>query len=125
MADIEVDIVVDDATNVTVASPPSVDLTTFEQPFTVVVIPEQGRTGPTGPPGNATPVHNENPTGTRDGSNTVFGTLFDYVPLSTSVYVNGLREFLGDGYTESGPAQITLSDPPGSTDNIRIDYLVQ
>jgi hypothetical protein len=91
----------------------------------VILVPVPGGQGPQGAPGNASPVYNETPSGVRDGINTVFVTINTFLPGSTAVYLNGLRETPGDCYVESPPAMIVFDEPPSSADKIRVDYLIQ
>lgn len=88
---------------------------------TVILVPVPGGAGEPGPPGDNTPVYNETPAGDQDGVNTVFTLAATFKANSTRIYLNGLRE---TNYTESGAAEITFDDPPLSTDNISIDYLI-
>jgi hypothetical protein len=60
----------------------------------------------------------------QDGVNTAFTTAYSFRDGSTAVYLNGLREFRSDGYTESAPNTIILNDPPSSLDRLTIDYIV-
>lgn len=62
--------------------------------------------------GSGTPVRNETFTGTVDGTNTVFTTASNFIAGSTQVYHNGMRQQLGDDYTETGPNEITFSVAP-------------
>jgi len=91
----------------------------------VILVPVPGAQGPAGPAGNGTQVFNETPTGTVDGSNAVFTTAHAFQPGSTAVYINGLRERLGVGYTETTSTSLTFSQPPTSGDELIIDYLMQ
>lgn len=93
-------------------------------PSSLPFLPSPGPRGPTGPAGNNAPVYNETPGGVINGSNTVFTTAYNYQPDSIRVYFNGLREFNGEGYTESGPNTITFSEPLLSGDILRVDYLI-
>jgi hypothetical protein len=69
-------------------------------------------------------VNNEIPTGTINGSNTVFTTAYNFISSSTQLYLNGLRLKPGasNDYTESSTNQITFSSPPQSGDSLLIDY---
>lgn len=62
--------------------------------------------------GSGTPVRNETLSGTVDGVNTVFTTSFNFISGSTAIYHNGMRQQLGDDYTETGPNEITFSYAP-------------
>lgn len=73
-------------------------------------------------------VAGETPTGTVDGSNTVFTTLRDFEEGTLKVYLNGqrVREGGTEDYTTSGGNTITFNDPPedvpGNPDVILVDY---
>lgn len=73
--------------------------------------------------GSSTQVFGEAPSGTQDGTNDTFTVAHGFVSGSTCVYRNGLRERVGDGYTESSP-QIVFSTAPLPTDVIEVDYLI-
>lgn len=90
----------------------------------VILVPVPGGQGPTGPAGDNSPVYNEVLSGALNGINTAFSTANDFKPGSTRVCINGLREQLGIGYTETGPAQITFDDPPLPDDILTIDYVI-
>jgi hypothetical protein len=60
-------------------------------------------------------------TGAKDGVNTTFTTTFSFLPGSTAVYLNGLRE---SGYAESGSSTIVFEDPPQSGDTLVVDYFI-
>src|SRR4051812_24017041 len=94
-------------------------------PSSLPFLPSPGPRGPTGPAGDNAPMFNEVPAGTKDGVNTVFTTANAYVGGTTAVYLNGLREFVGEGYIESAPNTIVLSDPPSTIDKLTVDYIVQ
>jgi hypothetical protein len=81
----------------------------------------QGIQGIQGLPGDGVPVVGEQPTGTKDGVNTVFTTASVFRAGTTAVYLNGLREFY---YAETGASEITLEDAPESSDSLRIDYVI-
>ena len=98
------------------AAPPESSLLPF--------LPSPGPRGPTGPSGEGAQIFGETPTGAQDGVNTTFTTQYSFRPESTAVYLNGLREFRGDAYTESAPNTIVLDDPPSSLDRLTIDYIV-
>lgn len=68
-------------------------------------------------------VYNEIPTGSLNGVNTVFGTEFNYLTNSLSVYLNGIRQVRTAGhYSESGTNNFTMSEPPLAGDILLIDY---
>lgn len=93
-------------------------------PTSLTFLPSPGPRGQVGPAGDNAPVYGEIPGGALNGVNTIFTTANPYVPGSTAVYLNGLREFLGEGYDEVGPNSINFTDAPLSADRIRIDYIV-
>lgn len=65
----------------------------------------------------------EIPSGSKNGTNTVF-TLAHLPTVGTvTVYRNGLREHPGVGYTVSGTA-LTFSTAPLADDDIFVDYLM-
>jgi hypothetical protein len=67
-------------------------------------------------------VYNEVPSGTADGVNTVFTTVYTPVSGSTQLYRAGLRMTpAGVDYTQSG-STLTFVIAPASGDNILIDY---
>lgn len=106
---------------------PAVDLGTLDPTHPVGIVIAQGQPGqrgPTGPSGEGAQIFGETPGGAQDGSNLVFTTADPFRPNSTAVYLNGLREFRGEGYTESAPNTIVFDDPPSSLDRLTIDYIV-
>jgi hypothetical protein len=64
----------------------------------------------------------ETPTGTVNGSNTVFTTAATYVSGKISVYVNGIRQKKTTDYTESSTTTITFTTAPSTGDVILVDY---
>jgi hypothetical protein len=90
----------------------------------VILVPVPGGEGPTGPAGDGAQVFGETLTG-ADGATTVFTTAHPYRPNSTAIYLNGLREFHTEAYTETSSTTVTFSDPPLSGDSIRVDYIIQ
>jgi len=79
--------------------------------------------GAPGPPGTGTQIFNETPTGAVDGANPVFTTAHAFRADSTVVYINGLRERLNIGYTETTSTSITFTQAPTVGDELIIDYL--
>lgn len=69
-------------------------------------------------------VSGEVPSGTLNGTNVTFTLSNTFIPISTSVFRNGLRERLSVGYTESAPNQLVFSTAPSSSDLITVDYLL-
>jgi hypothetical protein len=110
--------------DIAVAPPPQIPVstTTPSNPVGFLVVP--GPPGSRGQPGTNVQVVGEVPTGVRDGRNDTFTTDYIFISGSTVVYRNGLREYLGLGYIESGSRVILFSEPPAGDDDIRIDYLV-
>lgn len=70
-----------------------------------------------------TRIVGEVPAGNIDGTNVAFTTAFNFTAGSTEVYLNGLREHLGEGYVEVGDNEILLSDAPQSTDDLVVCYV--
>jgi hypothetical protein len=64
------------------------------------------------------------PTGTINGSNTVFTTTQSFDADTTMVYLNGLRLSRGIDYSETTDTTITLTLAPGSGDVVTMDYLL-
>jgi hypothetical protein len=87
----------------------------------VVAIP--GIAGPAGLPGNGAGVFNEIPSGIKNGANLTFTLAFTPQSGSTQVHRNGLREYLGIGYSES-VANIVFTTAPLVTDVLTVDYLI-
>lgn len=87
----------------------------------VLVAAVPGRRGAQGPPGEGSPTFGEIPTGAKNGINTVFTTAAEFRTGTTTVYLNGIREF---HYVETDVDAITFTDPPLSSDDIHIDYIV-
>lgn len=68
----------------------------------------------------------EVPTGTIDGTNTVFTTSTSYIGTSLAVFVNGVRQSMAEGhYTETTPSSgiFTFADAPLVGDNIVVTYM--
>lgn len=64
------------------------------------------------------------PTGTINGSTTVFTTAQNFDSGTTMVYLNGLRQARGTDYTETSDSTITMASPPVSGDELTMDYLL-
>lgn len=94
-------------------------------PSSLPFLPSPGPRGPIGPAGDNAPIFNETPIGVKDGVNLVFEVVYPFVPGTTAVYLNGLREFPGDGYTESAPNMIVFDEAPSALDKVTVDYIVQ
>ena len=64
--------------------------------------------------------------GTVNGANLVFATTYDYLPGSTQVFVNGLKQRAGIDFLEKGVNEIMFSEAPmntGFTDHLTIVYI--
>ncbi|HET8885868.1 MAG TPA: hypothetical protein VFM70_05890 [Salinimicrobium sp.] len=68
------------------------------------------------------PVIGETPTGVIDGVNTTFTTAKPFATGKTSLYLNGIRQHLGDDYTEVGNGAVEFIIAPEVDDKIIIDY---
>jgi hypothetical protein len=126
MADLELKVTIPYTFNVKAAPVQPVTVTPGAPEVILVPVPGgKGDKGDTGASGDGAQVFGETPTGAMDGTNLVFTVANPFKPGTTAVYLNGLREFSGDAYTETTSTSITFSDPPFSGDTIRIDYIVQ
>ena len=61
-------------------------------------------------------------TGAVNGSNKLFITSHDFIALSPHVYLNGVRQFRGEDYSEQGVNQLYFNTAPFSGDKIIVDY---
>jgi hypothetical protein len=72
-------------------------------------------------------VYNEVATGTIDNSNTVFTSAVAFATGKLRVYLNGVRQVLGDDYTVTDTDEITFTfapkAAPGNPDVVTFDYL--
>lgn len=70
-------------------------------------------------------ILNETPTGSINGINLVFSTIYNYRTNSTQLFMNGIRMKLGDDYTELGTNQIQfiIGSVPFTNDSLIIDYI--
>lgn len=72
-------------------------------------------------------IYNEVMTGTIDGSNKVFTTAATFATGKLRVYLNGVRQILGDDYTVTDVDEITFTfapkGSPGNPDVVTCDYL--
>jgi|SRR5215831_485971 len=73
--------------------------------------------------GGAVAVIGETPSGTINGSNVNFTTAHPFQFVSTSLYLNGLRQEIPDDYVETSNQILTFVVAPISGDKIRVDYL--
>lgn len=122
MPTIELDIEIPDLADVEVETPDTE--ITPSGGAVVVVVATPGPPGSQGPPGQGFPIFGEQLSGTINGTNLVFTTAAAYQAGTTAVYLNGIREPRGVGYTESGASQITFTSAPLVDDDIRIDYVL-
>lgn len=67
---------------------------------------------------------NEQPTGTVNGTTTVFTTLRPYIASSLQVYIDGIMQRRGTDYTETTPStgSFTMSAAPLTGQSILVDY---
>lgn len=72
-------------------------------------------------------TYNEVMGGTINGTNKVFTTAVNFTTGKLRVYLNGVRQILGDDYTVTGVNQITFTfapkGAPGNPDVVTCDYL--
>jgi len=68
-------------------------------------------------------IDDETPTGTVDGSNTIFTLANSPIPTSVKVYVGGSRQRVTEDYTLSGRT-ITFTLAPTTNDIILVDYRI-
>lgn len=72
-------------------------------------------------------IYNEVATGAIDNSNTVFTSAATFATDKLRVYLNGIRQILGDDYTVTGINEVTFTFPPkaapGNPDIVTFDYL--
>lgn len=59
--------------------------------------------------------------GTKNNNNRIFQTSNQFISGTTKVYLNGLKEGY---YVESDVNEITLEEPPHSTDVLTIEYFI-
>jgi len=107
-----------------------IDLSAVEEPVTIEV-PADDPITLEAVPGDVT-INNdwieETLIGTIDGVNKVFTTQNNFQSGKTRVYINGLKQKLGVGYTETGSNQITFSEAPsnnGFNDELIINYIME
>lgn len=70
-------------------------------------------------------VIGEIPSGPINGSNATFTTLYNFIPESVKVYVNGLNQKKPTHFNTIGSNTITLADSPMTGDILLIDYQIQ
>lgn len=73
-------------------------------------------------------IYNEVATGTIDNSNTVFTSAQAFTTGKLRVYLNGVRQILGDDYTVTDVDEVTFTfapkSAPGNPDIVTFDYLI-
>ena len=57
-----------------------------------------------------------------NGIRTDFSPSHEFILLSTHVYLNGVRQFLGNDYSEKDGNVISFTTPPFTGDSIIVDY---
>ena len=72
--------------------------------------------------GSFNDVKNEIPSGIINGVNTVFNTLFTFVPGSLEVFSNGLLQKEVDEFSVIGPTTIALTFSPKVGEIISVNY---
>ena len=60
--------------------------------------------------------------GTVNGVNKLFATSHAFINLTPQVYLNGVRQYRGEDYTEQGDNQIFFTTAPFTGDKIIVDY---
>jgi hypothetical protein len=60
--------------------------------------------------------------GQLNGSNKVFITTYQFIDQSTHIYLNGIRQFLGEDYIEMSDKRISFTTAPFTGDKIIADY---
>lgn len=65
----------------------------------------------------------EIPSGSINGSNTVFTTAYNVFGTSIDVYLNGLLQKRTDDYTFTSPNTITFTIAPPTGSNLLCDYI--
>lgn len=68
-------------------------------------------------------INNETPSGSVNGSNTLFITAYPYKNQTLSVYLNGAKLSLSTDYILLVPQQFQFLIPPMTNDIIRIEYV--
>jgi hypothetical protein len=61
-------------------------------------------------------------TGAVNGVNKLFATSHVFIHLTPQVYLNGVRQYRGEDYTEQGDNQIYFTTAPYTGDKIIVDY---
>jgi hypothetical protein len=82
-----------------------------------------GSMGGGGGGGGITAVYGEIPTGTINGVNTIFSTIFAFTPNLLAVFLNGIRLRRTNDYTEIGSNTFQLVTAPLSGDSLSVDYI--
>ena len=60
--------------------------------------------------------------GAVNGVNKLFATSHVFINLTPQVYLNGVRQYRGEDYTEQGDNQISFTTAPFTGDKIIVDY---
>lgn len=68
-------------------------------------------------------VNDEIPSGSINGTNTLFTTAFAFKGTSLSIYLNGVKLMGGVDFTLNIPQQFTLIEAPILGDSLRVSYL--
>lgn len=68
-------------------------------------------------------VQNEVPTGSVNGSNTVFTTAYDFVNTKITVILNRTELKLNEDYTVTDSNEVTLTTAPATNDDIWVHYV--
>jgi hypothetical protein len=64
----------------------------------------------------------EFPAGAINGSNATFISIYDFIPESVEVQINGIVQRPGIDFTTSGTRTITLTSSPETGETVQIDY---
>jgi hypothetical protein len=68
-------------------------------------------------------VNNETPSGSINGTNTLFTTSYPFRTNTLSIYLNGVKLMPTVDYALNIPQQFTLVEAPTLGDNLRVDYI--
>lgn len=69
-------------------------------------------------------IFDETPTGAINGSNATFTSLFDFIPESVVVLVNGVVQRRIADFNTSGTRTITLTASPGIGEAVKLNYII-
>lgn len=67
-------------------------------------------------------VHNEVPIGVRDGVNVTFTSVFNFIPESLQVFINGIKQTIINDYQTIGTNIIVLNNSISEIENFNINY---